>query len=287
MSNELSTTGISDNELIAALRASVYTDASDESIKMVMSYCKALHLDPMTKPVHITKMGDKEVIMPGIGLYRIRAHRSGTYLGMTEPEFGPEVTGLVGKTQMTYPQWCKVTVKRLVAGNQIAEFTAKEIWKECYGTIADKVSPNIFWYKRPYSQLAKTAESQALRKAFPDIVSSAPTIEEMHLEEHKDEVVVENAQVAVDKTADEIKNKFITLTADESGDKIDTETGEVIENPALKAELVEELRLLLQSKGIPAETYNQWKEQASVKSFTELTVAALRVLIDNINKGVL
>lgn len=282
MSNELSTAVMSDSELIAALKASVYTEASDESIKMVISYCKALKLDPMTKPVHITKMGDKEVIMPGIGLYRIRAHRTGTYLGMTEPEFGPEVTELVGKTKMTYPQWCKVTVKRLV-GTQVAEFTAKEIWKECYGTINDKVSPNVFWYKRPYSQLAKTAESQALRKAFPDIVSNAPTIEEMHLEEHKDEVVVQNTEVAVTNTADEIKNNFITVEAEQ----VDKETGEVIENPSLKAELVEELRMLLQTKGIAAETYNGWKQEEGIQSFTQLSIAKLQVIIDNINNGAL
>jgi hypothetical protein len=35
------------------------------------------------------------------------------------------------------------------------------------------------WKKRSRGQIAKCAEAQALRKAFPDTVSSAPTAEEM------------------------------------------------------------------------------------------------------------
>ena len=35
------------------------------------------------------------------------------------------------------------------------------------------------WVKRPRGMLAKTAESQALRKAFPDIVGASETAEEM------------------------------------------------------------------------------------------------------------
>ena len=35
------------------------------------------------------------------------------------------------------------------------------------------------WKKRPYGQIAKCAEAQALRKAFPEIVSQQTTAEEM------------------------------------------------------------------------------------------------------------
>ncbi|MFM7010971.1 MAG: recombinase RecT, partial [Betaproteobacteria bacterium] len=40
------------------------------------------------------------------------------------------------------------------------------------------VAPNAMWQKRPYAQLAKCAEAQALRKAFPEF-GSAATADEM------------------------------------------------------------------------------------------------------------
>ena len=42
----------------------------------------------------------------------------------------------------------------------------------------DSLAPNAMWLKRPYGQLAKCAEAQALRKAFPEF-GSQPTSDEM------------------------------------------------------------------------------------------------------------
>ena len=59
--------------------------------------------------------------------------------------------------------------------------TAKELWKENYavkGGQEKSVAPNAMWTKRPYGQIAKCAEAQALRKAFPEI-GSEPTADEM------------------------------------------------------------------------------------------------------------
>jgi len=111
-------------------------------------------------------------------LYRIQAARSNQYAGVSEPEFGEDVTCNLGGVEITYPKWCKVTVKKLV-NNNIVEFTAKEYWLENYAAKKDTATPNTMWQKRPYGQLAKCAEAQALRKAFPEIVSQHPTAEEM------------------------------------------------------------------------------------------------------------
>ena len=173
-------------ELITTLQSSLYPGASDNSIKMVISYCKAANLDPMQKPVHIVPMWDskaqatRDVVMPGVGLYRTQAARTGC-AGISEPEFGDDVTEQIGGQQITYPKWCRVTVKRRIATGEIVEFTARELWIENYATKGGKeksVAPNAMWTKRPYGQLAKCAEAQALRKAFPE-VGSAPTADEM------------------------------------------------------------------------------------------------------------
>lgn len=177
-----------EQELISVLTNSLYPGASLPSIKMVIGYCKASGLDPMQKPVHIVPIWDsklgsmRDVVMPGIGLYRTQAARSGQYAGASEPEYGPDVTESLGGQSITYPAWCKVTIRRLMPGSdQNAEFTAVERWKENYAIKGGKeksIAPNAMWLKRPYGQIAKCAEAQALRKAFPEF-GSAPTAEEM------------------------------------------------------------------------------------------------------------
>lgn len=189
VSQSLPALSINEAELMQVLQNSLYPGAQESSIKLVINYCKASGLDPMQKPVHLVPMsvkkgGTKEyewrdVVMPGIGLYRTQAARSGAYAGMTEPEFGEDVKENLGGTEITYPRWCKITIKRQMPNGAIVEFTSKEFWKENYATSGkDSVAPNAMWRKRPYAQIAKCCEAQALRKAFPEI-GAAPTAEEM------------------------------------------------------------------------------------------------------------
>ena len=185
MSNQVAT--LESSEMIAILESSLYPGASHESIKMVMGYCQAAGLDPMQKPVHIVPMWDskqgrmRDVVMPGINLYRIQASRSGECAGVSEPKFGEDVQGTIGGQSITYPRWCKVTVKRLMPNGLVVDFTAKELWIENYAVKGGKeksTAPNAMWTKRPYGQIAKCAEAQAFRKAFPEL-ASAYTAEEM------------------------------------------------------------------------------------------------------------
>lgn len=183
-----------ESELTQVLQSSLYPGADPNIIKMVLGYCKASGLDPMQKPVHIVPMWDnkakrmRDVIMPGVGLYRTQAARSGC-AGVTEPEFGPDVNENIGGTNITYPAWCRVTVRRRLATGEVVEFTAKEFWKENYATAGkDSAAPNAMWKKRPYGQIAKCAEAQALRKAFPEI-GSEPTADEMAGKTFNDEFV--------------------------------------------------------------------------------------------------
>jgi phage recombination protein Bet len=123
----------------------------------------------------------KDVIMPGIGLYRIQAARTDEFAGISEPEFGPDITETLGGVTVTYPKWCKVTVKRALKCGIVAEFTALEFWLENYavkGGQDKSIAPNAMWFKRKYGQLAKCTSAQALRIAFPEC-GAQPTFEEM------------------------------------------------------------------------------------------------------------
>lgn len=185
MSNELAV--ISEDDMIYTLQSSLFIGASADSVKMVLMYCKAAKLDVMQKPVHIVPMWDaklkktRDVVMPGIGLYRTQASRTGEFAGMTEPEFGPMITEIIGGASVTFPEYAKCTVKRELKTGTIAEYTAIEYWMENYavkGGQERSIAPNAMWSKRPRGQLAKCAQAQALRLAFPEL-GAAPSAEEM------------------------------------------------------------------------------------------------------------
>lgn len=176
-----------EQELMQVLQSSLYPGAAPASIKMVIGYCKASGLDPMRKPVHLVPMWDskasqmRDVVMPGIGLYRTDAARTGEYAGITEPEYGPDTTEVIGGVEITYPKWCRITVSRRMPSGEIVKFTATEFWRENYAVKGGKeksIAPNAMWQRRPYGQISKCAEAQALRKAFPE-VGSQPTADEM------------------------------------------------------------------------------------------------------------
>jgi len=176
-----------EEDMILVLQNSLYPGADKGSVRMVLGYCQASGLDPMQKPVHIVPMWDgksgkmRDVVMPGVNLYRTQAARTGKFAGMTEPEYGPMIEATLGGQPIQYPEWCRVTAKKLMDNGMVAEFTVCEYWIENYAVKGGKeksIAPNAMWAKRPRGQIAKCAEAQALRKAFPEC-ASAPTAEEM------------------------------------------------------------------------------------------------------------
>ena len=186
--NAIATTSppVPQDEIIRVLENSLYPGARPESIALVLSYCRVNGMDPLLKPVHIVPTSVKtpsgwttrDVLMPGIADYRIKAARSGEYGGKSEPEFGPEKATKIDGVAVAYPEWCRITVSRIVHG-AARTFTATERWVENYATDGKSDAPNRMWRKRPYGQLAKCAEAQALRMAFPEFSGGQPTAEEM------------------------------------------------------------------------------------------------------------
>lgn len=245
---------MNEGELINVLRNSLYPGAQDESIKLVIGYCRASGLDPMQKPVHLVPMYDakakqmRDVVMPGIGLYRTQASRSGQYAGVSEPEFGDEVTKTFpdepyydnysksNKTRpavtVTYPKWCRVTVRRMMPNGTVVEFSARELWMENYATSGrDSEQPNAMWKRRPFAQLAKCAEAQALRKAFPEF-GAQPTADEMEGREiYAGDAEIAGQQEPQKPAAPQRKSQAAPKATEPQREAatIDGETGEVIE----------------------------------------------------------
>ncbi len=174
-------------EVWSAMTNSLFPGAREESVALVWDYCKARKLDPLKKPCHIVPMSVKDaktgnnewrdVIMPGIYELRITAQRTGEYAGQDAPVFGPMSDINIGGQKVSAPEFCTVTVYRLMQGQRIGT-SHTEFYEEAVGTKKDG-KPNSMWLKRKRGQLAKTAEAGALRKAFPDELGGQMSADEM------------------------------------------------------------------------------------------------------------
>ena len=171
----------------SALSNSIFPGAKPESIVMAVEYAKARNLDIMKKPCHIVPMNVKDaqsgnsqwrdVIMPSITEQRITASRTGSYAGQDAPIFGEMVDIRFGQQTHTVPEFCTVTVYRIIHGEKVA-FSHTEYFEEACSTTKTG-DLNSMWTKRKRGQLSKCAEAGALRKAFPEEVGNEYTVEEM------------------------------------------------------------------------------------------------------------
>ncbi len=188
------------------MKETLYPGIPEQPVATVFQCCKRFDIDPMLKPYHIVKMGkDSYIVMPGIGLYRILATRSGTYLGLKPAKFGPmitrefkrpkrkevvksgkfgdyktfETTGEFEIVSFTYPEWCELTCKKKV-GQHIVNCSYISFWIESYVKESkDSEYPNEMWAKRPNSQLIKCAEAGLLKSNWPELVPQQPSFEEV------------------------------------------------------------------------------------------------------------
>jgi len=180
------------------LTEAVYPGAKTvDSIVMVLNHCASRKLDPFKRPVHIVPMWDSqrgamvETVWPGISELRTTASRTKGYAGIDAAEFGDEVTtefdGRVKengnwvdkKIEVDHPEWCRITVYRVIDGQRCKFVGPKVRWLETYATQGKSDLPNNMWQSRPEGQLEKCAEAAALRRAFPEELGSDLTAEEM------------------------------------------------------------------------------------------------------------
>ncbi|MCF7993233.1 MAG: phage recombination protein Bet [Chromatiaceae bacterium] len=158
-----------------------------DGIALAVRYCQARGLDVLKRPVHVVPMWSRaqgreiETVWPGINEVQVTAARTGQYAGLDSPRFGPEVKRWFSgrakvsdgwqdvSVEVNFPQWCEVTVYRLVAGQRCA-FTETVFWEETYSKAggASTEVPTAMWIRRPRGQLLKCAKAAALRAAFPE-----------------------------------------------------------------------------------------------------------------------
>lgn len=169
-----------------------------EAIVLAVQYCKARNLDILKKPVNIVPVWDSksggfiEQIWPSINETQVTAARTGEWVGMDRPVFGPDITktftgrrrGRDGwadaEVTVTFPEWCEVTVYRFKHGERRA-FTEPVWWLEAYARMGGSDLPTDMWVKRPRGQFVKVAKATSLRAAFPEEDGGAPDEDEVEI----------------------------------------------------------------------------------------------------------
>lgn len=172
-------------EQVKLIKDTICKGATDDEFKLFMYQCQRTGLDPFAKQIYAVKRWNSTLkreemtVQISIDGSRLTAERTGQHAGTEDAVFDTE--------SEDHPTKATVKVHRLVSGH-ICSFTATARWAEYVQKTRDG-KPNSFWARMPFSQLAKCAESLALRKAFPMELSGLYTTEEMQQADIDQEII--------------------------------------------------------------------------------------------------
>jgi phage recombination protein Bet len=166
------------------LKNSICKGFSNEEFEVFLMACVKTQLDPFMRQIYAVKRksklsdgswGEAMTIQTGIDGYRLIAERTERYAPGPEPTYIYDENGrLISSTSYIKKQTVDGTWHTVSASAHLDEYCQ---------TFRDKQTgekrPMGMWATMPRTMLAKCAESQALRKAFPAEMSGIYTKEEM------------------------------------------------------------------------------------------------------------
>ena len=153
-------------EQIDLLKRTICRGCSDDEMKLFLYTCTRLGLDPFLKQIYAIKRGGAMTIQISIDGYRLIAEKTKQYVPGREPSFQYDKDGKL--------MCATAYVKKLAEDGSWHEVCATAFMAEYAVT-----TNTAFWGKMPHNQLAKCAESLALRRAFPAQLAGTYTQEEM------------------------------------------------------------------------------------------------------------
>ncbi len=169
---------------IEILKNSICRGVSNEEFEVFLMACVKTQLDPFMKQIYAVKRkakkpdgswGETMTIQTGIDGYRLIAERTERYAPGPEPVYSYDNQGnLLSATAF---------IKKLTKDGTWHSVSSSAYIDEYCQTTVDRQTgekkPMGMWGNMPRTMLAKCAEAQALRKAFPAEMSGVYTKEEM------------------------------------------------------------------------------------------------------------
>ncbi len=164
-----------DPQQLQILKNSICKDLSNDEFEVFLMACNKTQLDPFMRQIYAVKRGGKMTIQTGIDGYRLIAERTGYYAPGQEPTYIHDENGrLISSTAYIRKQTKDGTWHTVSSSAYIDEYC--QSFTDKY---TGEKKPTGMWATMPRTMLAKCAEAQALRKAFPAEMCNVYTKEEM------------------------------------------------------------------------------------------------------------
>jgi phage recombination protein Bet len=161
-----------DDTQIATLKRTIAKEVPDPEFRLFLDFCKFSGLNPALRQVYPIMRGGKMTIQTGIDGFRVLAERSGKYEGQDGPYWcGPDGVWVDVWLKSEPPAAAKVGIYK--KGFQTP------LWRVALWSNFAPQPPSQMWQKMGAHMLAKVAEAQALRAAFPSLMSGIYGKEEM------------------------------------------------------------------------------------------------------------
>lgn len=157
------------DERVAIIRRMVAPNAPDDVFAAFIQLATSRNLDPITRQIYLINTGGRNgpakwMTVISVDGYRSIAEQSGTYAGSDDVVFA-YADRAAGATGPTVPETATCTVWKMVGGVR-CPFTATVHYDEY------RQPNNPQWTTKPKTMLGKTAETHALRKAFPTVMTN-------------------------------------------------------------------------------------------------------------------
>jgi phage recombination protein Bet len=153
-----------DAEALEVLRATIGQSLSHDELGLFVEYVRRTGLDPFTRQIHALKVDGRLAIQVGIDGLRLVAERSGRYAGQLGPMWKAKGESWVDVWERAEPPYAaKLGVLR-------SDFAAPVWGIAHFASFVQRTRegrPRAMWARMPEHMLAKAAEAQALRRAFP------------------------------------------------------------------------------------------------------------------------